>query len=269
MFDGKTSSSGAPDVELVVISLASAVERRRRVEERLRGFPLPWRFFEAKTSAPAALRYDERRARLHRGRALAAAELGCFGSHYECLRAFAEAGRPAHLIVLEDDVYLDESFPYADLAGLMRACGIDYLRLHATFSRPSRFLGVVWRYRQLVRYVGRPYGTCAYVISPAGARRFVQSVREIVRPIDDELDRFWQNGLPPYAIFPAPAVELFGPGEAALPAAQPVLRGWERCRYLLNDYTERARRVLENLRLRPADRRIRASLRAVAEKRAP
>ncbi len=249
-------------MELIVISLASARERRRRFEEQMRGFPLAWRFFDARTAPPADLRYEERKARLARGRSLRPAELGCFASHYECLRDLAGASSPRYLMIVEDDVLLDPSFPFARLPALMSACGIEYIRLHATFARPSRVLGELWRYRQLVRYLGATYGTCAYVISSSGAQRFLASITEIVRPVDDELDRFWHNGLPLYAVYPAPAMEMFGPDPLPPVPAPPSMPAEERLQYFLNRVREKARRVAANLRLRESDRRIAAVLRA-------
>src|SRR3954469_2471852 len=78
-------------LELVIISLASAKDRRRRVETRMRELSLPWSIFEARATPPAGLEYDEKKARIHRGRPLRAGELGALGSHYECLRDFVES----------------------------------------------------------------------------------------------------------------------------------------------------------------------------------
>jgi hypothetical protein len=76
-----------------------------------------------------------------------------------------------------------------------------------------------------------------------------------VRPIDDELDRFWHNRLPLYAIYPSPALELFGSASITGPAAATVERNlYERGRTLLSRIIERLRRGACNLRLRTRDR---------------
>jgi len=252
-------------LEASVISLPSAHERRERARAQLAGLPLPAHIFDASTALPPAIAYEEERALVCYGRRLQPGELGCFASHYECLRRFVEESPAAYRLILEDDVHLDATFPYARLAELMKACGIDYLRLHALVPRRCRVVGQLWRYRHLVRYLVPPYGTQAYVMSKAGARRFLASFAAVVRPIDDELDRFWHNGLPPYAVHPSPALEMFGTTTIARPETAGHLPGLHRRRsFIANEIAERVRRASANLRLRARDRELSSAIREFA-----
>jgi glycosyl transferase family 25 len=252
-----SGAEGVGGLELAVISLPSAQERRRRIDEQLRGFPVPWSVFEARTALPTGLQYDERGALIHRGRPMRPGELGAFASHYECLREFVDRSAARYRLVLEDDVFLDPGFPYGRLPVLMAGCGIEYLRLHATFIRPCSVLAYLGQYRQLVRFHAPTYGACAYVMSKSGAQRFLGSLGRVVRPVDDELDRFWHNGLPAYAIFPGPALELYGGTTVGAPerdfrsgaAAPPSLHAAHRL-------GERLRRALANALLAGQDRRV-------------
>jgi len=256
-------------LELVVISLASAGERRRRVEASMRELSLPWSLFEARSTLPATLAYDENKARIHRGRALRPGELGAFGSHYECLREFVERSTAEYRLIVEDDVFLDPGFPYVRLPALMSACGIEYLRLHATFLRPGSLIAHLGKYRQLVRFRAPTFGACAYVVSKSGASRFLASVREVVRPVDDELDRFWHNGLPAYAIHPGPALELFGQTTLGDPAKTSETPGFvARGRHGLARLGEWLRCQAANAGLRARDRRIGRVAKALAAKKA-
>ena len=255
---------GASELEIVVISLASASERRRRLAERLRDFPLAWRIFDAHTRPPAGLPYVESECIVRRGRTLREGELAAFGSHYECLREFAEGAGPEYRLVAEDDVFLDPGFPFASLPRLMAAAGIEYLRLHATFIRPCVFIAYLGRYRQLVRFKAPTFGACAYVMSREGARRFVRSVSAIVRPVDDELDRFWHNGLPLYAVYPSPALELYGATTIGELAGVPGLPPARWLRYRLNRGVEWLRRLACNAGLRSRDRRVARAVRELA-----
>jgi glycosyl transferase, family 25 len=195
--------------EFVIISLPSSAERRAMLSERLRAFNWPWRYFDAHTAKESTLPYDPERALLRRGYRLKPGEIGCFSSHYECLCQHADPNRasPEFMFVLEDDVFMDESFDFEALASLMLELRIDYLKLYARFMTRSRYIGRIGQ-RALYRFVVPPYGTQAYVVSKVGAMRLAGSISRIDRPIDDELDRYWNNGLPTYALFPYPVLEL-------------------------------------------------------------
>ena len=251
------------DLELVVISLSSAHERRQRAMSQLKQLSLPWSIFDARTEPPAGLPYRAADALRQRGRPLRPGELGAFGSHLACLHDFLENSSARYRLVIEDDVFLDPGFPYARLPAFMSGCGIEYLRLHWTFIKPYVLVAHLGKYRQLLRFRAPCFGACAYVISRAGAEQLLRSITAVVRPIDDEMDRFWINGLPLYAIHPSPALEFFGPStlgrDDALPAASVAVRG----RYFMHRVGERLKRGLCNLRLRRQDRLIARRLRAL------
>ena len=107
MTNAAAGESGA--FEIVVASLASAVERRRRVEAMLAGSPWKWRLFDACTTPREDIPYDERAARIQRGRALSRAEVCTFATHYTILRDFAEGAGEGCLMVLEDDVLIEDT----------------------------------------------------------------------------------------------------------------------------------------------------------------
>ena len=168
---------------------------------------LDWRFFDALGGHSDAVNLpSDPGDQIKRfGRPLAAGELGCFKSHYYILRAHAEAN--GWLLVLEDDVWLDPDFSLEETVALLERRGLQYCRLYAKCYRPANVIGEMSGFRQLVRFRTDPYGTQAYLIHSDGARRFVACQNAIVRPIDDELGRFWEHGLWPVAVFPFPAVE--------------------------------------------------------------
>jgi glycosyl transferase, family 25 len=194
-------------IEFRVISLTAAAQRRGMVEQRMARLGLPWRFYDAHTASDNTLPYDAERALTRRGYRLKPAEIGCFSSHVGCLRAYlADPTGAEFLIVLEDDVLLDEHFDFSRLPELLRSLDIHYLKLFSRFITRSRYLGRIGA-RGLYRFVVPPYGTQAYVVSKSGARSLVNALSRIERPVDDEMDRYWTNGLPTYALFPYPALE--------------------------------------------------------------
>jgi glycosyl transferase family 25 len=191
-----------------VVSMRSSTDRRNRVKKDMAGSPLKWNFYDGlNAQTPCVVEPDLNRQISKFGRVLSPAEVGCFKSHFSLLQQFV-ANRPSNwLLVLEDDVWIDNEFPFARTIKMLDEQNISYLRL---FARRLKHADVITQFSgsQLVRFRSDPYGTQAYLINRKGAMRFLRSVEAIERPIDDELGRFWRHGLDIYALFPFPAVEV-------------------------------------------------------------
>ncbi|WP_195909674.1 glycosyltransferase family 25 protein [Rhizobium tubonense] len=191
-----------------VISLSGSLKRRDAVSSNLAtAKSLNWEFFDAATSdRPVELIVDTKRQLAKCGRVLSNGEIGCFKSHFEVLKQFVEGDGREWLLVLEDDVWVDPEFDFHLLTKELEKLQIDCLRL---FARRIKRVDVVGYFgeQQVVRFRSDPYGTQAYVISRAGAARFLSTIKAIDMPIDVELGRFWNHGLAIYAIFPFPCVE--------------------------------------------------------------
>lgn len=197
----------APTLVLRVISLKDSAERRAAVEDNLRGFSLPWAFLDAcRAGDESGLAEDPDAQRHHFGRALTPGETGCFKSHMKALAEFDADPALDWLLVIEDDVWLDPAFPYGELAGWLEDKGIGFLRL---FAREWRHAYPRYRFgeRQILFLASDPYGTQGYMISREAAGRFRAHVTAILRPIDDEIGRYWANGLDNHLLFPFPLVE--------------------------------------------------------------
>lgn len=189
-----------------VISLQGS-DRRPAMARQLDPLGLDWSFFDACTAPPAGLPYAPERARRHHGRELSPGELGCFASHVELWRWLAEQGDDRPLLVLEDDLIIDPVFFSRMEAVTAAFAPYDYLRLYAKVPAGMRRVGSFLD-RHVAQFSGRAYGTQAYLISPSGAKRFLESIKDVVRPVDDEIDRFWAHKLPTLMIFPAPVIEI-------------------------------------------------------------
>jgi len=253
--------------EIVVISLASATQRRRSAAERLNALPWRWRFFDAHTATQNTLPYDPERAMLQRGYRLTTAEIGCFSSHFECIKAHAAQpdGALPYLLVMEDDVVLDPQFDLELLPRLMGQLGIDYLKLFSRFMTRVSYIGRVGIDRGLYRFIVPPYGTQAYVISRAGAQRLVSSISRIDRPVDDELDRYWANGLPTYALFPYPVSESSTTTTVAKGFSNNQSASqWQRIHANALLWRDKFRREWANLRLGTRDKAVTRGLRELA-----
>ncbi len=193
---------------VVVISLPGATDRRAAFSARAGGAGLEWRYFDASQDLGPELSYDPDDAVVAKGRPLCASELGCYASHHRAWREFLDSAFP-QMIVLEDDTIVDWAFLEKVASVDLQASGISYLRLFA--KRPCAFRRwqphAIEPLRYLIEYLDYAYGTQAYVITRRGAERFLRHCRRVRRPIDDELDRSWDHGIPNLCIFPFPVIE--------------------------------------------------------------
>jgi glycosyl transferase family 25 len=183
--------------KVVVISLPDATDRRAAFSARARDATLEWSYCDARTELGPELTYHPDDALVAKARPLRPGELGCYASHYSAWMEFL-ASDARQMIVLEDDTIVDWAFlrKVADLD--LQASGVLYLRLFA--KRPCAFRQVqvhaIEPLRYLIEYLDYAYGTQAYVLARRGAERFVRHCRSVCRPIDDELDRSWDHGIP-------------------------------------------------------------------------
>jgi GR25 family glycosyltransferase involved in LPS biosynthesis len=258
------------NLSIVVISLAGSL-RRERASANLNLIDIPWTFFDAlRAPANGLPPYDEALAVRFWGRGLSKAEIGCAASHMSVLAKLAESDTDdSWTLVVEDDVVLDAGFNFRSLLDVCKAADIGYLRLYA--RHVARCKHVAWLdQRELIRFERAPMGTQAYLISGRAARRFIESVTTISRPVDWEMDRFWANGLYNYALFPFPCLELTLPSSIAKAADSvrtPTMI--DRAAWLAWKSKEYVLRCSENVRLRQSDKRIRVRVAGVTSIHSP
>jgi glycosyl transferase family 25 len=245
----------SPETLVLVVSLADAAERRAGFAERARATTLPWRFFDAHRELGAGLAYHSDEAVVAKGRPLTPGELGCYSSHYHAWLALLDS-RAAQMIVLEDDTIVDWTFLEKLATVDCPALGVSYLRLYAKRPGAFRLHGEAIEARRfLVEYAAYVHGTQGYVISRAGAERFVRHCRRVRRPVDNELDRAWDHGVPCLTLFPFPLTEIstastIGAARWERPEIPAPLRG-ARLRMRLLERSRRTRwwlRVMTRLR---------------------
>lgn len=258
------------NLRIVAISLVGS-QRRERASANLDALNIPWSFLDAlRVPAKGLPQYDEASAVRFWGRGLSKAEIGCAASHMRVMAQLAASDADdSWTLVVEDDVVLDAGFSFRSLPGICKAAEIGYLRLYGRHMAPCKH--VAWLdQRELVRFKRAPMGTQAYLVSNRAARRFIDSVTTINRPVDWEMDRFWANGLYNYALFPFPCIELTMPSsiaKAADSACAPT--AIDRTAWFAWKSKEYVLRLSENIRLRRSDRRIRARLAGVTSLHEP
>ena len=243
-------------VEIVVISLSRATERRRNIETMFQGTGLTWSYFDAHTSLSCrGLRYDLGEVKRLFGRTLSNPEIAVCSSHVAVLNEFLERGSMDYILVLEDDVIFDTDFPLDDFSAFCSENGIDYVRLFGKHYAKAIRLGFFFD-RSIVRYTTSPAGAQAYLMSKAGARRFLDGYRSIDATVDLAMDKFWVTQLPIYSIFPYPIIERYSPTSIPMQPAMKELSGRETLIRLTNRAIEKARKIRGNLALRTLDKNM-------------
>jgi glycosyl transferase, family 25 len=246
-----------PETLVLVISLPDAAQRRAAFVERARATTLPWRFFDAHRELGAGLTYHPDEAVVAKGRPLTPGELGCYSSHYHAWLELLDS-RAAQMVVLEDDTIVDWTFLETLTTVDFPAHGMSYLRLYA--KRPSAFRlhgEAIESRRFLVEFAAYVHGTQGYVITRAGAERFARHCRRVRRPVDVELDRAWDHGVPCLALFPFPLTEISG-------ASTIGSERWAR-----PEVPDRLRAARFRMRVLERARRIRRWLRVMTRLRSP
>jgi glycosyl transferase family 25 len=196
-------------MDLYVISLADALERRTAITDQLNGLGLPFKFFDACTGAagyePFFSDYDPATYKIHSRREALPGEIGCYASHLSLWQLCVEIDRP--IIIIEDDAILTEAFPAAlrSTAKISAECGFMRLEPNKQSSRrPRRYLPVGKLDEFAVNYVAR-LSLCmtGYTVSPAAARRLAENSATLLAPVDRYLQRPWSHRQPVYSLAPA------------------------------------------------------------------
>ena len=136
-------------------------------------------------------------------RPLKPGEAGCFASHLDVMERFLETDAAAAL-VLEDDLVVP-----AAIRSLMTECltklpaGFDIVRLSNPAKRAFITVAEFSGDSLIIRYSVMPRNTGAYLLSRAGAAKFLKSAQG-VRPVDEEMRRPWLTGLDTFGVMPAP-----------------------------------------------------------------
>lgn len=139
-------------------------------------------------------------------------EIGCYLSHYRLYQRMVREDIPVALI-LEDDVELSPAFPrivqdlLADPQPEWQVVRLESLRRRVREPKNAKFLGrpvKALRDGELYRLGTHVLGFGAYLIRQDAARRMLDYGRHIFMPVDQTMDRYWENDILPYLVRPIP-----------------------------------------------------------------
>jgi glycosyl transferase family 25 len=203
-------------LKVFVISLERAVDRRAHMTRLLEGLGIEAEFVPAVDGRALTARdrsqYDSRLARLNYRSEMTDAEIACYLSHYRIYERICREGLPMALI-MEDDIDVAPN-----LKPLLRDLA-SQPEPEWTVVRLQTQRGKVLNPTSAQEY-GRPVcavsggalyqidthvlGGCAYLMRHSAAQTMLTYGRRISRPIDQALDRYWENGIVPYVVRPFP-----------------------------------------------------------------
>ncbi len=213
---GSNRPSASHGLRIFVISLKRRADRSAHMRVLLAARGLTAELVEAVDGRALT---DEQKARYHRERALAvygaemnAAEIGCHLSHMSVYRRMVDEGIETAL-VLEDDIDCDADFA-AVLDSVMASPRRDWLVLrlqstkdeviNASRAATQGDRAEVFHGRTMSRVRTGVLGGCGYLIRQQGAQRMLRYAHRPFMPIDQTLDRYWENGIEPYVLRPFP-----------------------------------------------------------------
>ncbi|MBI1340167.1 hypothetical protein GC169_08165 [bacterium] len=254
--DARESRGVAVAFDTVVISLASATERRAAMTKQFEACPFPWRFFDAVTGeGDGKVVYDSAGAKTFMGWDLSQGEIGCFLSHYGVMKQFVDAPGPDWLLVFEDDVDIDFNFRFDEAVRFCESVGIKYLRLFARRHAAAVLLGNFY-YFNLLRYKTTPTGMQAYFVHRDHAKKWVDEISSITKTVDLQIESFWKYRIPIYGIHPYPVIERFTPSTLHRKFREPLTPA-ERLRSMAGRLSEKMKKIVANRMFHSEDQRLR------------
>ncbi|SRR6266566_1503386 len=257
---GNVEGEKKTTVEIVVISLLNATDRRRRIEAMFEGSGLNWTYFNAHASLRhAELQYDPEHAKKRFGRALSVPEVAICSSHVAALDEFVKRDSSKYVLIFEDDVILDVDFPIGKFTTFCAEKGFDYVRLFGKQYAEAVQLGYFFD-RHIVRFKTSPTGAQAYLMSKSGARSFIESFRSIDQPVDLAIDAFWRTRLPIYSIFPYPIIERYSPSSNLIPSHTNELDACQQLARFYHRAINKTKKHWANVALRTNDRQLKRDI---------
>ena len=196
-------------IDVLVISLDDATERRQSATRQLGALGIPFRFFDAVRGDSAFEQglledCDRRRWLLNCGRQPTPGEFGCYASHRQLWKFCADHGRP--VLVMEDDFKLLDEFTDAIEQAEKHISDYGFLRLQTETRARSTHVASAGTF-DVLRYTYAPHSLMCYAITPEVARRWYALTANASAPIDVFVKKFWEHGQPLYGLRPYTVTE--------------------------------------------------------------
>lgn len=192
-------------IDVVVISLLHARERRRKMQSELDSAGISFRFFDAVNG----LSLDEEQLKACTSgspknvfkRPLSLPEIGCYLSHFKIWESVCHS-EARWTIILEDDADIREDF--ADVAmtiGELES-GPAIIKLNKSRSMIFRNVARLANHHRLVEPWVGPALTIGYAINRQAACQLTKLALPFARPVDIDLKHWWEFGIEMFVVKP-------------------------------------------------------------------
>ncbi|WP_034475017.1 glycosyltransferase family 25 protein [Aestuariibacter salexigens] len=182
-------------------------------------------------------------------RDLSRGEVGCYLSHRKAWQTIVDEQLP-YAVILEDDIELQGNIEQVGNVIGQLDVAWDYIKL-AEYPEKRR---AIWHWppseKRVLIYNKVPARTCAQAVSLAGARKLLDNSERFFRPIDLDLQYWWEKdievfGLKPYPFRPSASVRS-DIDATQNRRSQPTRRWqkvWQQCVFLAQNRRHNARRL--------------------------
>lgn len=222
-------------MNIFVINLDKSVERLGEMTERLNHLGLPYTRISAVYGASLSetelnRHYDNSlNKRIYR-RPLSVGEIGCYLSHRKIWQIMADKGLEMAL-VLEDDAELAPELPAALETVKKLSRPWDLIKLYEPQDKKpvARSISLDAQH-SLCQYKKIPSRTTGYLVSLSGATKLLKARKHFGRPVDDDMQFYWEYsgvvyGIRPHPIFCAESGEQSTIGTAGQTRSRKTIGG--------------------------------------------
>jgi glycosyl transferase, family 25 len=172
---------------IFAIHLPRATDRRAFLEEQATRLGLEMEYqraLDGKTGDFTAVNYCYQSAMKLFGRGLSANEAACAMSHFQAWQRIARQSEP--VLVIEDDCQLTKEASWLEQIIRDVPENFDFIHAQRNDGWPVLLQGTFGRFTRCLKV---PFGSCALIISPKGAKELMLRALPIAEPVDVLLSR--------------------------------------------------------------------------------
>jgi len=243
-------------VPVLVINLKNDTKRLSLITQRLEDCEIPFTRISGVvgrglSDSEVYKYYDPSLNRATYRRPLTLGEIGCYLSHIKCWSYIVDNNFPVTLI-LEDDAEFCENLrdvivaiQNLDLCFDLIKAGRPPKPKRIIDSKPLNDLYDIVKYRKI------PNNAVGYFISLDGARKLITTRHKFGRPVDDDMQFWWEYkgdvmGIDPYPVWPGEQSKLSSIGNRKIAKFKwflfkgPILRARYECNVLVHRFFDRS-----------------------------
>jgi glycosyl transferase family 25 len=198
-----------------VINLDKSTERMAKISKRLDELKVPFERVSAVYGADLSQEeidkyYCPELNKKNYRRPLGLGEIGCYMSHLKVWQAIVDR-KISCAIILEDDIQLGEDFKL--ISGHLNTYSSDFdmVKLYAKKSNPKILTSTpITQKHHLCVLRKIPIATPAQLVSHAGAKKLISSCSKFGRPVDVDIQHWWEADLKIFTTIPSVVTPIVG-----------------------------------------------------------